>query len=400
MSLYSHAYQITRKEEYAIVVKETLDYIKNNMTSPEGGFYSSLNADSEGEEGTFYVWTNVEIEELLDKKSAVVVKDFYTITDHGNWEKGKNVLHNTKSISEVATKNSISESEVKKILDQSRSILLAARNKRIHPSLDDKILTSWNAIMLAGYIDAFWAFGNQEYLDIALKNAHFLQQNMVQENGKLLRSYSNGRATIHAFLDDYAFLSLAYIQLYEATFDLQWLNLARTIADYAVSHFQDSTSGLFFYTSNESDQLIARKMEIPDQVIPSSNSVMAEVLHTLGLYFEEKTYDSISLNMINQITNDITKNGPYYAKWASLMGKIINQPFQVAIMGSAARIKSQEIKKNYFPNILLMGGSQENLPLLENKLVENKTILYVCRDKVCKLPVQETDKAIDQLNAK
>ena len=400
VSLYSHAYQVTRKEEYATVIKETLNFIETNLTSPEGGFYSSLNADSDGEEGTFYVWTKSEIEELLDQKSATIIKDYYNITDPGNWEKKKNVLHNTMPLGNVAAKHTIPEIDAKKILHQSRQILLTAREERIHPSLDDKILTSWNAIMMTGYVDAFWAFGNQEYLDIALKNAEFLKLRMIKENGKLLRSYSKGKASIDAFLDDYAFLSHAYIKLYEATFDLQWLNLARTITDYAVNHFHDSASGLFFYTSNESTHLIARKMEIPDQVIPSSNSVMADVLYTLGLYFEEKTYNSISLNMVNQISKDITQNGPYYAKWASLINKLVHQPFEVAIMGNEARSKSQELMKNYFPDILLMGGTQENLPLLENKLIENKTIIYVCRDKVCKLPVQEVDKAIEQLNAK
>jgi hypothetical protein len=222
----------------------------------------------------------------------------------------------------------------------------------------------------------------------------------MEEKGKLWRSYSRGKASIDAFLDDYAILALAYIQLYQATFDIHWLELSRSITEYAVEHFHDSTSGLFFYTSNESDRLITRKMEIPDQVIPSSNAVMAEVLFSLNVYYDENSYDSLSLIMVNRIAQDITKNGPYYARWASIMGKTVNPTFEVAIMGNDALTKSRAIMKNYFPDVLLMGGTQENLPLLENKLVENKTIIYVCRGKVCKLPVQDVDKAIDQLNAK
>jgi len=396
VSLYAHAYQVTNNESYASVVSETLDFIKSEMTSEDGGFYSSLNADSEGEEGTFYVWKKTEIENVLDKEFAGIVIDYYNITSEGNWENGKNVLHKKSSIEDLAEKYNTTVPELKEVITSSTQKMLLARNKRTHPSLDNKILTSWNALMLMGYVDAYWALGKDEYLKAAIRNALFLKKNMLREGGQLWRSYSNGKASIDAFLDDYALLSDAYIKLYQATFDIEWLNLARSITDYAILHFKDDQTGFFYYTPHSS-QLVVRKMEIADQVIPSSNSVMADVLFKLGQCYGDENYLSMSNAMIRHIANDTTKNDPYYARWASLIGKTSFQSFEVAIMGDEYAAMSKSLMKSYLPNVLLMGGTAENLPLLENKLVADKTIIYVCQDKVCKLPVMEVDKALQQL---
>ena len=399
VSLYSHAWQVTNKTSYANVVSETLDFIRRELTSQEGGFYSSINADSEGAEGTFYVWTKAEIEKSLDKESANLFIDFYNITEEGNWENKKNVLYSEKTLDDLAKSNHRPVSEIEQLLSASRDRLLEVRNKRMRPSLDDKILTSWNALMLNAFVDAYWAFENPAYLEAAINNALFLKKNMVKADGQLWRSYSNGKASIDAFLEDYALLSNAYVKLYQATFDMEWLKLARLITDQALLHFQDNQTGFFYYTPHSS-QLVARKMEIADQVIPSSNSVMTDVLFKLGEYYSDDAYLDLSYKMINHMANDSTKNNPYYANWASLLGKITFQPFEVAIMGSEHADKTKSLMKNYLPNVLLMGGTTENLPLLENKLVAGKTIIYVCQDKVCKLPVTEVDKAMEQLMRK
>jgi len=396
VSLYAHAYQLTNKEEYARIVNETLDFIGNELTSTEGGFYSSLNADSEGEEGTYYVWKKEEVEKLVDPNSAAIISDYYNLSDEGNWEKGKNVLYRKSTMEELSQKYGISVSELDNTIAESNQKLLEFRNKRIAPSRDEKILTSWNALMLMGYIDAYWALGRDEYLSIAIRNAQFLRSKMLSKEGMLRRSYSNGQASIEAFLDDYALLSLACIKLYQATFDKEWLDMGRQLADYAVMHFQDAASG-FFYYSPPSSQLIARKMEIADQVIPSSNAVMAEVLFKLGQLYDEKSYLEISKKMIFNIANDTTKRDPYYAYWSRLIGNYSFPFYEVAVMGDGAGETSRTLMKNYLPDILLMGGSNENLPLLENKYVSGKTIIYVCQDKVCKLPVTEVAAALDQL---
>ncbi len=397
ISLYAHAYQLTHQATFADIIHQSLDFIEREMTSPEGGFYSSLNADSEEKEGKFYVWTKKEIESLLDRKTSALFIDFYNVTDSGNWEEEKNILHQRMSSENFARKHSIKEAEWVTILGEAKKVILTHRNRRIRPSLDDKILTSWNALMLNGYVDAYFATGHQKYLPIALKNAHFLDHKMVRDDGRLWRNYKDNEPSIDAFLDDYALLAKAYIHLYEATFDIHWLERARMIADYAVSHFRDPQTGFFFYTSDNATNLVARIMELTDNVIPASNSVLAEVLFRLGEYYDLDSYREMSKSMLNQIASVMDKNGPYYANWASLMGLIAYQPFEVALMGADAVAKAKQMQQNYLPTAIFMGGEKENLPLLERKYVKGKTIIYVCRNKTCKLPVDDVNKAMEQL---
>ncbi len=397
VSLYAHAYQVTRNETYATVVKETLEFVKQNLTASNGGFYSSLNADSEGEEGTFYVWTKPELQAILGANASPLFCEYFNVTEEGNWENKKNVLHTKTSVDDLAKQRGIKPEALHKLLLETRQTTLDARNKRIRPSVDDKILTSWNALMLSGYIDAYWALGDDTYLEAALKNAEFLKKHMIQSNGGLLRSYSNGRASIEAFLDDYAFLSSAFIQLYQATFDIQWLDQSKILTDFALEHFKDPETGFFFYTSDVSDGLYVRKLDIQDQVTPSSNAVMAEVLFTLGRYYENASYQSVSSKMVQSLSPDFRESGPYFAQWASVMGLMAFQTNEVAVMGPEAMEKARQIMQSYHPDALLMGGNEENLPLLENKLVEGKTIIYVCQDKICKLPVQDVAQALKQM---
>ncbi len=397
ISLFSHAYQLTKNPEYKEVVQETLGFVEREMTSPEGGFYSSLNADSEGEEGKFYVWTKTEVEEILEEESAPLITDYYEITDAGNWEHGKNILYRKYAKNAFAQKHNLGKEEWKKLLDSAEEKLFNARNTRIRPTTDDKILTSWNALMLKGYVGAYLAFTNENYLQAALKNARFLEKNMIANDGHLWRNYKDGKVSIDAFLDDYALLADAYIQLYQATFDMHWLELARKLADYAITHFQDTQSGMFYYVSDRSEELVVRKMELADNVMPASNSVMAHVLYKLGEYFYHTPYLNMAGTMLTQMEQNIAEGGPYYANWARLMGLLTYQPYEVAIMGQQAKEKSRIMQQNYLPTALFMGGKEENLPLLENKLVSNETMIYVCQDKVCKLPVQEVQKALLQL---
>ncbi len=395
VSLYSHAFQQSKNPSYETIVHQTLEFVKRELTSSEGGFYSSINADSEGEEGKYYVWTKSEIESLLSKELANLVIDYFQITDSGNWENRKNILYRQETSEELASKHSISIEQMDEKLAAARKTLLNARDKRIHPSLDDKVLTSWNALMLLSYTDAYLATSKKEYLDIALKNATFLEHNVLRNDGRLWRSYKDNKSSIEGFLDDYAFLAKAYIRLYEATFDLHWLDLARSVADYAVKHFQDDQSGLFYFTSDQSESLVARTMELTDQAVPASNSVLAEVLFRLGEYYDEKSYQLIAETMLNRMMKDINTNGPYYANWASLLG-LMTQPYEVAVMGDDALTSSLIMQQRYLPLAIFMGGNKENLPLLENKKVAGKTMIYVCRNKVCKLPVDNTDEASQQ----
>ena len=397
VSLYSVAYQKTKDPAYKIIVTETLDFIKRELTSTEGGFYSSLDADSEGEEGKFYVWTRKEIEEALGDKASLII-DYYDVTENGNWENGHNILFRSINDKKIANKHNLKESELTSRIAEAKKILLKERAKRIRPGLDDKILTSWNALMLKAYVDAYRVFDDDEYLEIALRNAEFILTKIKSTDNGLYRNYKNGKASINAFLDDYAFTIEAFVSLYQATFDERWLMEAQQLNSYAMAHFYDKNSGMFYYTSDTDPALIARKMEVADNVIPSSNSQMAKNLFVLGQYFYNDDFVEKSKKMLNNVKQDALKSGAYYANWDILMSWFVSKPYEVAIVGIEFAEKRKEFDSHYFPNVLLSGGKNEGtLALLQNKLVEEKTTIYVCQNKTCQLPVTEVNEAFKQI---
>ena len=396
VSLYAHAYQVTQDPVYQDIIRKTLEFIGREMTSPQGAFYSSINADSEGEEGTYYVWTKKEIQHVLDSASARLFMGFYNVLDTGNWENGKNILYREITVDEAARLNNMSATQYLSKLETAQAALLKVRQKRIHPSIDNKILTSWNAIMLKGYLDAYFSLGDPSYLKIALSNAHFLKKNMMDKEGKLYRNYNLGESTIDAFLDDYALLAKAYIHLYQATFDTQWLEEARSLVEFAIENFRDDESGLFYYTSKQAENLVARKMELLDNVIPSSNSILAESIYLLGIYYDQDSYTAMSRAMTNKLEAELSTSVSY-THWANLMGLMQHPAYQVAVMGHEALKKTTLLRRHFLPNAVFMGGAMENLPLLKNKLVEGRTIVYVCQNRVCKLPVEDVQLAVKQL---
>ena len=397
VSLYAKAYKLTAKPLYKEVVEETLSFIERELMNPDGGFYSSLNADSEGEEGKFYVWDKQEISTLFDAKTAKVLGNYYQVTETGNWENKKNILHLKVPREAFVKANKLDANKFDEQLVKWKKSMLLHRASRTRPSTDDKILTAWNALMLSGYLDAYTAFGKKEYLDKALVNAKFLEKNMTQKDGSILRNYKNGKATISAFLDDYALLADAYTKLYQVTFDIHWLEKARSLAEYAIVHFYDKNSGMFYYTSDLDENLVARQMEIMDNVIPSSNSVMALNLFFLGKLYDNGEFTDISQKMVDKVIGDIPKGGAYYANWARLLGLMANGIYEIAIVGPDALKINKEIQTAYIPNSIYLGGDKENLPLLHNKLQANSTNIYICKDKVCRMPVTKAEEALNQL---
>ena len=394
VSLYSHSYQLNSNPHHAEIITETLAFIERELTNREGGFYSSLNADSEGEEGKYYLWSQQEIAEVLGHNDAYLICAYYQVFTEGEVE-GKNVLFPAISKEEFSKKSIVTVQEFEKILAKAKKKLLAAREKRERPSIDDKTLTSWNAMMLKAYLDAFRALGAYEYLNTAIKNARFLETNLLREDGSLFRNYKNGKAAIPAFLDDYALLTQAFIELYQLTFDIHWLDQAMKITDYALIHFKDNFSPMFYYTSDLSEDLVARKMEISDNVIPSSNSVMAHNLYELGILLDKPAYTEHSNNMLLSILGELATGGPYFANWAMLLGKAYIKANEVAIIGEDAIILNHEIQQFYLPTSIFSGGTSENLPLLKMRLKKGKTMIYVCNGKNCKRPVERVSEAID-----
>ncbi len=396
MSLYSHAAQVTKNELYKQVTEEIASFAKKELLAPGGGFYSSVNSGNV-EEGSYYVWKYNDVINILGENEGKQVAAFYNITPAGNWKNGNNILYTTFTPEEFVIKNQLPSGFIT-TLASARKKLTDARNKREKQQVDDKILISWNALMLKGFLDASAASGNNDYLQTAISTGAFLEKNMLQANGQLWRSYMKGQASIPGFLDDYAQLSSAYIKLYQHTFNKHWLLLARQITEYAIKNFYDDKKGIFNYTENRSKEIVTRLTDLHDNVIPSSNAVMAETLCRLGVFFDEENYIQIGRQMIHRITMKNNINAPSFTYWHNLAGLLANETAEVVIMGKDALQKNSEMQKSYLPNCLFMGAVQEeNLPLLEKKLPRNKTLIYVCRKKTCKKPVEDAAEALKQI---
>ena len=409
VTLYAQAYQAIKNPLYKKTVYETLDFIKQELTSADGAFYASLDADSEGMEGKFYVWTKKEVDDVLGD-DAPIFSAYYNITADGNWEHGNSILLRNETDETVAGRFNISVEELNRIIDDCKVKLMKIRNARVKPGLDDKVLSSWNALMITGYTKAYRVFNEERFLTAAITNANFLLQHAICQHGlttssdhvaadgEMTRNYKNGKASINALLDDYAFTAAAFIELYQATFDEQWLMEADKITGYALEHFFDPISGMFFYTHNQYANLIARKMELSDNVIPSSNSEMAKNLFLLGHFLNRDEYIKKAKQMLINVEADVQRNIYFYANWGMLQALFTAPLYEVAIVGDDFKSKRKEFDKHYLPNVILLGGkSAGKLALLENKLVPGQTLIYVCRDKSCELPVSKVEKALEQL---
>ncbi|MCB0633635.1 MAG: thioredoxin domain-containing protein [Saprospiraceae bacterium] len=400
VSLLAKVYQVTGDGDYLRVMEETLDFVKRELSDANYGFYSSLDADSEGEEGKYYVWSQMEIDSLLSPEASLFAKKYYLISTGGNWEDGKNILRMEQKPEEIAAALGLSSDQVPAMLQSIKQKLMAAREERPRPGLDDKMLTSWNALMLIAYTDAFRASGVEAYRQAALHNGYFLSTSMMHDDFRLDRNFKDGKAAINAFLDDYAHTMAAFTALYEITFDEEWLHKARGLADYTIAHFRDTTTGFFYYTSDLDPPLLVRKTELNDNVIPASNSAMARALYQLGHYFYEAPYMEIAERMMHQILPEALegKSADYYSNWNQLYLEMAYPMYEVAIVGPDYENLQAGMQQSYFPQAIYLGGATEgSLDLLENKLVAGETYIYVCRNKVCKLPVQTVANARELL---
>ena len=387
VSLYTLAYQRTKNPLYKNVVYQTLEWVYREMTTKDGAFYSALDADSEGEEGKFYVWTKEELKQILTDEEFDLVKDYYEINPKGLWE-GNYIL--LRDGSDQFDENIDTKM---KIINKK---LLTERENRIKPGLDDKSLTAWNAMMLKGYADAYAVFNEPLFLQAALKNARWLLKKQTKKDGGLYHTYKNGNSKINGFLDDYAFVIDAYLTLYEVTFNEDWLVEAQKLTDYAIQHFEDTKSGMFYYTSNSSSALIARKMEINDNVIPASNSQMANVLFKLGTIINNSSYIEKSKQMLANVYDKMYTYPSGYSNWAILTLKMTKPYYEIAITGKEWKVKLHEINQTYLPNKLVMGGEKSDLELLNGKFLD-KTTIFVCKQGACQLPVTEIDDAVSQI---
>ncbi|MFT5762138.1 MAG: hypothetical protein ACI8WA_001264 [Polaribacter sp.] len=402
VSLFSDAYLITKDELYKETVYNTLEFIEREMLDDSGGFYTAIDADSltdknELEEGAYYVWTKEELQDIL-KEDFELFSDYYNVNSYGFWE--HNNYHLIKNISDedFVKKYNLSISALKNTVAKWKTILLKKRAKRKYPRLDDKTLTSWNGIMLKGYVDAYRVFNDPHFLEIALKNARFIELQMIKEDGTLFRNFKNGQATINGYLEDYGTVIDAFVSLYEVTLDKKWLMLSKNLTDTCFDYFFNSSTSMFYFTSNTDLELIARKTETEDNVMPSSNSMMAKNLFKLSHYFENEYYLKTSKQMLSNMTSTIQNFGSAYSNWLDLYSNFSGNYYEIAISGSNAKEKLTELNKKYIPNKLICGSeTKSSLPLLKDRYLEDKTLLYVCVNKTCNLPIENTNEAINQI---
>ncbi len=388
LSLYSEAYMVTKDNVFKNVVYETTDWLKNEMTHPGGGFYSALDADSEGVEGKFYTWTEEELKTILGDQAEHITKYYHTSLE-GNWEHGRNILkRGHESELRLAHEN----------LKELKKKLLSVRKKRIRPGLDDKILTGWNAMTIQGLIDAYKAFGDEQFLKLALENISFIE-NFLIVNGRVSRAFKNKPSETEAFLEDYAYLIQAYTSLYQVTFNEGWLHKAHIWCNYVYEHFYDREDGFFHFSSLSAEQLIAKKKEIFDNVIPASNSVMARNLHSLGLLLDKEEWKDQSIKMTSKLAGLIESEPGYMSHWGILLSEIIHGMSEVVISGEDALNFRHEMHEHFLPFTIFLGTRDKSeLSLLKDRDAKpNQTLIYVCQNKTCKLPVNSIESALEQL---
>jgi uncharacterized protein YyaL (SSP411 family) len=397
LSIYSKGFQQFKNEEFKTVVYETADFIERELMDGTGAFYSSLDADSEGEEGKFYVWNESDMKAIL-KGDFDLFSKYFNVNTLGFWEHGNYILLRDGSDESFAKKNNITIEQLHEKVANWKTVLLDVRSKRIRPGLDDKTLTSWNALVIQGLVDAYIAFHDERFLKLALRNATFLKKNVLLENGKLYHNWKNGKASVDGFSEDYSMLVQAYISLFEVTGDEGWLTIAGKLTDYSFAHFYDEESGLFYFSKKNSNSVLTNHFQKEDNVIAASNSVMANNLHRLYLLLGETKYRAVSEKMAHHITPQFPQYPMAYANWGTLILMKTEPFFEVAVVGANANKELKEIQQLFQPNVLwAFTKSESAIPILADRSVKGKTLIYVCKEGVCQLPVENAGQAMEIL---
>ncbi|WP_185210922.1 thioredoxin domain-containing protein [Sphingobacterium mizutaii] len=397
LSLYSEAYQNRPQILYKNIVEETIAWAEREMLDPNGGFYSALDADSEGVEGKFYTFDYAEFDILGE--DAELARNYFNIKKSGNWtEEQINIPFVNPEDNQLIEEAGYSEDEWQEHLKEIKAKLLQYRSKRIRPGLDHKQLTTWNALFMKGLIDSYRTFGNSHFLELAEGIATFIEENCCQ-NGRLLHQPSDHNRTILGFLDDYAFTIEAYIALYEATFKEMWLERAKSYLEIAISQFFDENETVFYYSSKDAEVLIARKSEIMDNVIPASSSTIVRSLFKLGVLFDNSRYTEIADRVFANVFPHIKSYGSAYSNWAIQLLELHFGVWEIAITGDQGQGWRKELDQYYIPNKITLGGTKSSLPLLEHKnTVEDKA--YLCQKKSCSLPQSSIKDIIELINNK
>jgi len=391
VSLYSAAYQLTKSEYYKAIIDDTIAFVMRELSHPKGGFFSALDADSEGVEGKFYTWTSIEFEHALlgeNFKSAGFInhaKAFYQVTEAGNWtEEETNILKCASGVEDYCALSGLERSAFESDLQHAKQLLLKKRGDRVRPGLDDKILTSWNALMIKALVDAFIATGNISYLNEARTNYAFIRQQLWIE-GSLYHTFHYGseKAKVAAFLDDYVFLADAAVMLYQATFVEQYMLDSKLYIDKVLTDFADEKSGLFFYSGNNNETLFIRKHELYDNVIPASNSILATLMYKLSHYFVDDRYRQISTEMLFLMQSKFAGYPSGYSQWMQFQLLEIFGLKTICITGNESLEVRMQFATHYLPNVLFAGGENTTLPILKGKLSKGEEHIHICTESAC-----------------
>ena len=405
--VYLAAWQLTGEASYRRICEETLDYVLREMTDAAGGFYSTQDADSEGEEGKFYVWTPDELRAALDASDAEIVEKVWGVTDSGNFE-GRNILHIAQTPAEVAAALGVDGQQVDEAIARARTRLYEVRSQRVAPARDDKVLTAWNGLMQRAFAEAGRILDRDDYRNAASTNARFLLGAMRADKG-LLRSWRNGQAKILAYLEDYGALANALLSTYEATSDVSFFTAARSLADEALKRFWNEETATFFDTAADHEQLIGRPRELTDNATPSGTSLMAEALLRLAAFTGEATYRDTAARIVVPLTPAMVKQPLAFGRLLCALDDFIGPMDEIALIGDPANEATQTLltvaNRLYRPRMVLAVAAPDDkdaqaaVPLLADRpLVDNHPTAYVCRGFICKQPVNQPDELLLQLN--
>jgi uncharacterized protein YyaL (SSP411 family) len=399
LMVYAEAYQITHDPDYERIITETVGFIKNELTSPQGMFYSALDADSEGEEGRFYVWTRAEINEVLGG-DAELFSEFYDITEEGNWE-GHNIPRILEPMSAFSEARGLDPASVAETLDRCRQILFDTRSKRVRPGLDDKIILGWNALMISALCKASAATGDKEMMNVAVHTMAQLESNLQNQlSGDWNHTWKNNLAKYPAFLDDYGNLIQAYIQLQELTGEADYLLKARQVTEFVLENFADEEGIFFYYTHKNQKDVIIRKKEIYDGAVPAGNSIMAWNLLYLSVIFDKGLWRTTVVNMLNSIGQTTVKFPGSFGNWAAVMHKITHGVLELVITGNDPGKVHDQLLTIFMPNRVLQSASREvkDFPLLQQKSFESELEIYLCKNYSCFAPVNNVNSLIRLLD--
>ena len=413
---YTEAYQATKNELYKTTVKEILEYVSRDMLSKKGGFYSAEDADSEGEEGKFYLWAVDEVRELL-KEDAALILDIFNCEADGNWidpmhggKVGTNILHLQKTLEEYCLNNGLNTETLEIKIALAQKQLLEAREKRIHPYKDDKVLADWNALMISAFAKAAQVFDETKYIEIAESAVKFILNDMTLPNGRLLHRYRNGKVDISGNLDDYAFFIAALLDVYETTFSVEYLSQALEFNTDLINYFWDDKNGAFFFTATDSEKLLVRQKEIYDGAIPSGNSIALMNLVRLHRFTGKSEFEDKASQMIRTFSQSIKTSPSAYTQFLSGLDFYLGPSKEILLVGNEdekTRCYLKVLRENFIPNKVILFKNKENAESLSNvagftksyRALDGEASVYICENFSCKLPINSERELKEILKA-